>query len=94
LKIFFGNVVCRSSDLHLWAIRLIDPRQWIVMVMPAAATAVVALLTAVTSSHALVLSVSHDSPVTGSRLWRLFPADSLIQKFQAALCGRSRVPAR
>jgi len=81
LKIFLGNVVCRSSDLHLWAIRLIDPRQWIVMVMPAAATAaaVVALLIAVTSSHALVLSVSHDSPVAGSRLWRLFPADSLIQ---------------
>ena len=79
LKIFLGNVVCRSSDLHLWAIRLIDPRQWIVMVMPAATAAVVALVVAVTSSHALVLSVSHDSPVAGSRLWRLFAADSLIQ---------------
>ena len=79
LKIFLGNVVCRSSDLHLWAIRLIDPRQWIVMVMPAATATVVALIVAVTSSHALVLSVSHDSPVAGSRLWRLFPAGSLIQ---------------
>jgi len=79
LKIFLGNVVCRSSDLHLWAIRLIDPCQWIVMVMPAATAAVVALIVAVTSSHALVLSVSHDSPVAGSRLWRLFAADSLIQ---------------
>jgi len=67
LKIFLGNVVCRSSDLHLWAIRLIDPRQWIVMVMPAATATVVALIVAVTSSHALVLSVSHDSPVAGSR---------------------------
>jgi len=67
LKIFLGNVVCRSSDLHLWAIRLIDPCQWIVMVMPAATAAVVALIVAVTSSHALVLSVSHDSPVAGSR---------------------------
>src|SRR6478672_5960261 len=75
LQILLGDMVSRSTDLHLGAIRLVDPGQRVVMVTAAATasatTAVVALVIAVTSSHALVLSVSHGSPVADSCLRRL-----------------------
>jgi len=76
LQILLGDVVSGAADLHLRAVRLVDPRQRIVMVSatPAAApatTAVMALVIAITSPHALVLTVSHGSPVADSCLQRL-----------------------
>ena len=60
LQILFGDVMGGTADFHLRSVRLVDPRQRIVMM---AAAAVVALVVAVTSPHALVLTVSHGSPV-------------------------------
>jgi hypothetical protein len=62
-------MMCGAADLHLRAIRFIDTRQRIVM-MPtaAAATTVMALVIPVASPHALILSVSHGSPVANSCL--------------------------
>ena len=75
LQILLGDVVSRPADLHLRAVRLVNPRQRIVMVTATAAAAatVVALVIPVTSPHALVLSVSHGSPVADSCLQRLLP---------------------
>ena len=74
LQILLGDVVSGAADLHLRAVRLVNPRQWIVMMTAAAAaataaTAVIALV-AVPPSHALVLTVSHSSPVADSCLRR------------------------
>jgi len=52
LKIFFGDVRCRSPNFYVRPVGLVHTRQRILMVMAAAF--------AVTTSHALVLSVSHD----------------------------------
>ncbi len=46
LNVFFGDMIGRTSDLHLRAIGFIDPRQRIMTL-------------AVASSHALILTVSH-----------------------------------
>ena len=76
-----------AADLHLGAVRFVDPGQRIVVMTATAAptaaapatTAVVASsLIAITPPHALVLSVSHGLPVAGSCL-RRFPAGSFTQ---------------
>jgi len=52
LKIFFGDVRCRSPNFYVRSIGLVHTRQRILMMMMAAFT--------VATSHALVLTVSHD----------------------------------
>jgi len=56
LKVLLGDVVGGSADLHVRAVRLVDPRQGIVM---AAAATVMLALVSVATAHALVLTVSH-----------------------------------
>jgi hypothetical protein len=73
LQIFLGDVVRGAADLHLRPVRFVNPGQRIVMVSATAATAMVALVVPISSPHALVLSVSHGSPVADSCLRRLFP---------------------
>jgi hypothetical protein len=65
-----------TANFHLRTIRLVNPRQWIVMVMTAA---VVRLVVAVASPHALVLTVSHGFPVADSCLRQLFAVGSFTQ---------------
>src|SRR5450631_3685745 len=91
-----------AADLHLRAIRLIDSSQRIVMV-PAttaatttttapATTAVMALMITITSPHALVLSVSHGSPVADSCLQRLLPR-RFVHPTSTALSSGPRLSA-
>jgi hypothetical protein len=89
LKVFLGDVVSGSPDLHLRAVRLVNPSQWILMVVVMMTTAMVTFV-AVPPPHALVLTVSHSSPVADSCLRRLCPADSFTQpeaSFQPARAG-------
>jgi len=57
LEIFLGDVGGVASDLHVRSVGLVHARQWILVVMmvvPATAA-----LTAVATTHALILAVSH-----------------------------------
>ena len=62
LQVFFRDVMRGAADLHLGAIRFVNASQRIVM-MAAPAPAMVALVVAIASPHALVLTVSHGFPV-------------------------------
>jgi hypothetical protein len=79
LKVLLGHVVRGSSDLHLRTVRLVNPRQRIVVVVMMMTAAAVVTLIAVSPPHALVLTVSHSSPIAHSCLQRLCPAGSFIQ---------------
>src|SRR5262245_25982187 len=57
LNVFFGNVGGISPDLDVGTVRFVDARQRIVALAVAVAVVVIA------ATHALVLTVSHDSPV-------------------------------
>jgi hypothetical protein len=69
LQILFSDVVRGTADLHLGSVRLVDTRQGVVMVP------VVALI-AVASPHALVLTVSHGSPVRRLPVWAVVARQS------------------
>jgi hypothetical protein len=84
LEIFLGDVMRVPANLHLRPIRLVNPREGIVMMTTATAaaatTAAMTLVIAVAPPHALVvLSVSHDclslTPANGD----CDPADSSTQ---------------
>jgi hypothetical protein len=57
LEILLGDVGGVASDLHLWSVGLVHARQWILVVMMMVAAT--AAFTAVTTPHALILTVSH-----------------------------------
>ena len=63
LEILFRNVGCGAANLHLGSIGLVHPRKGIlVMVMSTTATAAAttaATTLAISTPHALVLTVSH-----------------------------------
>src|SRR4029078_6192433 len=80
LQVLLSHVVRGSPNLHLRAVRLVDPRQRIVVVvMMMTAMAAVVTLVAVPPPHALVLTVSHSSPIAHSCLRRVCPAGSFTQ---------------
>jgi hypothetical protein len=64
LQVLLGDGVGRSANLHILTVRLVHPRQRIVVMM--VVVTMTTLVIAVASSHALVLTVSHGSPVANS----------------------------
>jgi hypothetical protein len=54
LQIFFGDVRRRAANFYVRSVGLMDPGQWILMV-------VVAATFSITTAHAFVLTVSHGS---------------------------------
>ena len=55
LKIFFRDVGRRSPDLYVLPVRLVNARQWILVVM------MMTTLAPIATAHALILTVSHGS---------------------------------
>jgi hypothetical protein len=71
LQVFLGDGVRGSANLHILTVRLVHPRQRIVVMMVVMTTmTMTTLVIAVASSHALVLTVSHGSPVANSHCRR------------------------
>jgi flagellar biogenesis protein FliO len=70
LQILLGDGMRRAANLHILAVRLVHPRQRIVVMMVMVTVTTTTLVIAVASSHALVLTVSHGSPVANSHCRR------------------------
>jgi hypothetical protein len=70
LQVFLGDVVRGAADLNVRPVRLVDTRQWIVVmaaIVMVMAIVIIIVVVAVASAHALVLTVSHHgSPVRHS----------------------------
>jgi hypothetical protein len=89
LQVFLGDVMGGTADLHVRAVRFINSRQRI-MVVVMAAILVVALVVvvAVASPHALVLTVSHHgSPVHRLPVVAAVPPNSLTSTSRYGASG-------
>ena len=60
LDVFLGDMIRGAPNLHIGSVGFVNPRQWIVTLAAAAATAVAA------AHPMLVLTVSHGLPVADS----------------------------
>src|SRR5688500_6336181 len=83
-----------AADLHIRAVRFINSRQRIVMVVATILVVALVVVVAVASPHALVLTVSHHGlPVRRLPVMAAVPPNSLTLTSRHGASGSSRRPA-